>query len=174
MKAKLLTILFFLGIAQLSVAQVTADPGIVNPDFKKKVDSSLSFSVPTTTVGTLSSLDRPHIILDAREREEYDVSHIPDALYFGYKKPQYDILNDVDKDEIIIIYCSIGYRSEKLGEKLNKKGYNNVLNLYGSIFEWANAGYPLVDSNDQPTDRVHGYNKKWSKWVDNEELEVTY
>jgi rhodanese-related sulfurtransferase len=114
------------------------------------------------------------VILDAREREEYDVSHIPNALYFGYKKPQYDILDDVDKDEILIIYCSIGYRSEKLGEKLKKKGYKNVLNLYGSIFEWANEGYPLVDSNNQPTDRIHGYNKKWSKWVDNDELDVTY
>ncbi|MDA8693173.1 rhodanese-like domain-containing protein [Saprospiraceae bacterium] len=174
MKTKLFSILLFLGIAQLSLAQATADAGIVNPEFKKTVDSYLKFNVPTTTVSILSSLDRPHVILDAREREEYDVSHIPDALYFGYKKPQYDILDGIDKDEIIIIYCSIGYRSEKLGEKLNKKGYKNVLNLYGSIFEWANEGYPLVDSNNQPTDRIHGFNKKWSKWVDNEELEVTY
>ena len=174
MNTKLITILFFLVIAQWSTGQVTADTGIVNPDFKKTVDSYLSFSVPTTTVGILSSLNRPHVILDAREREEYDVSHIPDALYFGYENPQYDILNEIDKDDIIIIYCSIGYRSEKLGEKLNKKGYKNVLNLYGSIFEWANAGYPLVDSNDEPTDRIHGYNKKWSKWVNNEDLDVTY
>jgi rhodanese-related sulfurtransferase len=174
MKTKLLTILLFLGIVKPSISQVNEDPGIVNPDFKKTVDSYLKFSVPTTTVSILSSLDRPHVILDAREREEYDVSHIPNALYFGYKKPQYDILDDVDKDEILIIYCSIGYRSEKLGEKLKKKGYKNVLNLYGSIFEWANEGYPLVDSNNQPTDRIHGYNKKWSKWVDNDELDVTY
>ena len=175
MNRNLINIILFIGLFQsLSLSQVTENPAIINPDFKKTVDSYLNFSVPTTTVDILNTLNKPHIILDAREQEEYDVSHIPGALYFGYKKPQYNILENIDKDELIIIYCTIGYRSEKLGQKLKKKGYKNVLNLYGSIFEWANHNYPLLDSNEQPTKQIHGFNKKWSKWVDNEGLDVIY
>jgi len=45
-------------------------------------------------------------------------------------------------------------------------GYKNVYNLYGSIFEWVNDGNEVVDKNNKPTDEVHTYNKKWSKWVE--------
>jgi len=176
MKKILLYILCSLGLYQnaCTQSQATSQVGIVNADFKKTVDSYLSFKVPTTTVDILSTLKRPHILLDARERKEYDVSHIPGALYLGYKKPQYDILDNINKDELIIIYCSIGYRSEKIGQKLKKKGYKNVLNLYGSIFEWANRDYPLYNNQDQVVKQIHGYNKKWSQWVDNDGLEVSY
>jgi rhodanese-related sulfurtransferase len=176
MKKIVFHIILLLSLASCSFGQKSEAPatGITNPEYKKTVDSYLNFKVPTTTVDILSTLKRPHVILDARERDEYDVSHIPGALYLGYDKPQYDILEDIEKDELIIIYCSIGYRSEKLGQKLKKKGYNKVLNLYGSIFEWANRDFPLYNNQDQVVKKIHGYNKKWSQWVDNVGLEVTY
>jgi len=176
MKKIVFPIVLLLSLARCSFGQKNEAPaaGITNTEYKKTVDSYLNFKVPTITVDILSTLKRPHVILDARERVEYDVSHIPGALYLGYKKPQYNILDDIEKDELIIIYCSIGYRSEKLGQKLKKKGYNNVLNLYGSIFEWANQDYPLHNNLNQPVKHIHGYNKKWSQWVDNDGLEVRY
>lgn len=176
MKFKTLLFISLLGLVNHSFSQTATatNSGIINANYKKTIDSYLNFNVPVTTVDILNSLDKPHVILDAREREEYDVSHIPGALYFGYKKPEYQILDYIDKDELIIIYCSIGYRSEKLGHKLKKKGYSNVLNLYGSIFEWANKDYPLHNNQNEVVKQVHGFNKKWSQWVDNEGLEVTY
>jgi len=114
-------------------------------------------------------LDRKEIIvLDAREKEEYDVSHIEEAIYLGYKDPDFSTLNDFDKDTPIVVYCSIGYRSEKIGEKLKKLGFNSVRNLYGSIFEWVNQGHKIVDHNGQQTNEIHCYNKKWSKWMIND------
>jgi len=74
----------------------------------------------------------------------------------------------------MVVYCSIGYRSEKIGEKLLRLGYKNVYNLYGSIFEWANEKYQLVGSNGKTTNRVHSYNKSWSKWVTNEEIKTVW
>ena len=85
-----------------------------------------------------------------------------------------DDKKNIPKEKNIVIYCSIGYRSEKIGEKLLRLGYKNVYNLYGSIFEWANEKYPLVGSNGKTTDRVHGYNKSWSKWVTNEEIKTVW
>ena len=40
----------------------------------------------------------------------------------------------------IIVYCSIGVRSEDIGEKLKELGYTKILNLYGGIFDWKNKG----------------------------------
>ena len=136
-----------------------------NADFDKKVANMLSFSVKTISpsdVKRQSSI----LILDARERSEYDVSHLPNAVFVGYNNFEKKTLDSIAKDRPIVVYCSIGYRSEKIGEKLQKQGFSKVYNLYGSIFEWVNQGNPVVDKNNQPTKKVHTYNKAWSRWVE--------
>lgn len=102
--------------------------------------------------------------LDARELEEYKVSHIPDALFVGYKDFTIDKVKKLPKDAVLIVYCSVGYRSGKIGEKLQKAGYSKVYNLYGGIFEWANTGHPLYNNSGE-TKQVHGYNAKWSEYL---------
>jgi predicted sulfurtransferase len=59
----------------------------------------------------------------------------------------------------------VGYRSEKVGEKLQELGFQNVKNLYGGIFQWKNEGFEVENSLSMPTDSVHTYNKRWSKWL---------
>jgi len=151
---------------QFSIAQK-----IVNPDFDKKVDRIIGYKVPVISVedahcDTLLQ----YVYLDAREKEEFDISHISGARYIGYDNFNISSVVDLPKDAPIIVYCSIGYRSDKIGNKLKKAGYTNVLNLYGSIFEWANRDFLIVDDKDNPTKRLHTYNKKWSRWVDNPEI----
>jgi len=146
-------------------AQAPANVNVQNPKFNNRLELLLSFSVPVIDVNDLAETKDNYLLLDAREMEEYEVSHIEGAEYIGYDYPRFEMLNDIPKDQPIVLYCSIGYRSEKLGEKLKKQGFTNVQNLYGSIFEWTNEGLPLVDKNGKPTDKIHTYNKKWSKWV---------
>ena len=74
-------------------------------------------------------------------------------------------MNGISKDATIIVYCSVGYRSEKITKKLNKMGYKNVSNLYGGIFEWVNQGHKVYDDKNNNTLKVHTYNKRWSKWL---------
>jgi len=93
------------------------------------------------------------------------VSHIPNALFTGYKDFNTDALKDIPKTDTIVVYCSVGYRSERIGEKLQKMGYSNVFNLYGGIFEWKNTGLEVVDTDGTETEKVHTYNKTWSKWL---------
>ena len=69
------------------------------------------------------------------------------------------------KDASIVIYCSVGVRSEKIGEKLIAAGYTNVKNLYGSIFEWVNEGNAVYNMNGKATNRVHAYSKTWGIWL---------
>ena len=69
------------------------------------------------------------------------------------------------KDSKIVVYCSLGVRSEDIAEQLKKAGYTNVFNLYGGIFEWKNKGNTIVDSQEEETEKVHTFNKNWSKWL---------
>ncbi len=107
------------------------------------------------------------VFLDAREPEEFNVSHIKTSINIGFKdfSSEADAIQNLNKNTPIIIYCSVGIRSEKMGEKLKKSGFINVKNLYGGIFEWKNKGYPVVDSTNTETENVHAFSKVWSKWL---------
>ena len=162
------TAVFFLS---MFITSISADAQMVqNSGFDRKIKSLIKFQVPVIDVVSAYKNFDNIVFLDARKREEYDISHIQNSYYVGYD--DFDILNlpEIEKDSTVVVYCSIGYRSEKIGMKLKKSGYTNVYNLYGSIFEWTNRGYPIVDNNNNATNHLHTYNKKWSKWVDNPEI----
>jgi len=165
---KLILNLSFLLITIISCAQQAPEvrPYIVNPEFDEKISNTISFTVPVMGAADLKNTSEKVYILDAREKEEYDISHIPDARFIGYNKVDESALADIPKDAKVVLYCSIGYRSEKIAEKVRKKGYTNVYNLYGSIFEWVNQGYPVIDKTGKTTKQIHTYNKKWSQWVE--------
>ena len=142
--------------------------------FDQKVNQLLSYSVPVMDVDQLKNEKEKVVILDAREKVEYDVSHIEGAQWIGFDHFDSTALQQIPKDSKIVVYCSVGYRSEKIGERLQKMGYTDVNNLYGSIFEWVNRGNNVVDKNGLITRKVHTYNKNWSQWVDETKAEKTW
>ncbi|MDD4991157.1 MAG: rhodanese-like domain-containing protein [Paludibacter sp.] len=107
------------------------------------------------------------VILDTRKQSEYDASHIDGAKFVDYDTFTLEKVKDIAKSDTIVVYCSVGYRSERVGEKLRKAGYKNVFNLYGGLFEWVNLGFDVVDNTEQKTDKIHAYNKDWGKWLTN-------
>ncbi len=169
-----LSVMIFMGSTLNGCAQkdIPADkPSCVNPEFDKTIARMLSFSTPLISVDELKNIEDKVIILDARKREEYEVSHIEHARYIGYDDFDAAKLDGIPKDTQIVVYCSIGYRSEKIGNKLQKLGFTNVFNLYGSLFEWVNRGFKVYDMQGRAVKKVHTYNDKWSKWVDNGDFE---
>jgi rhodanese-related sulfurtransferase len=144
-----------------------------NPRFDREVAAWLSFKVPAIDVDSLHKALGTVTVLDAREPKEYAVSHIPGAVNCGYDRFDLSQLEGLDKTRPIVVYCSIGYRSEKIAQKLTKAGFTNVSNLYGSIFEWANRGYPMLGPDEQPTARLHTYNRSWGRWVTNPSVNKT-
>lgn len=122
--------------------------------------------VPYISVDTL--VITKAILLDARETKEYNVSHLKNAICVGYD--YFDIQKTVeklpkDKSTKIVVYCSLGIRSEIVAHKLIKEGYTNVYNLYGGILEWKNNNFKVIDTLGNETEKVHTFNKDWSKWL---------
>ncbi len=133
------------------------------PEVLKKFNKK---SVPYITVEELNNKQNI-IILDTREEKEFNVSHIKNAQNVGYEKFNSKKITEIikTKEAVIIVYCSIGVRSEKIGEKLKRMGYKNVFNLYGGIFEWKNQGQEVIDNNQKITENVHAFSKEWSKYL---------
>ena len=108
-------------------------------------------------------LDAP-VYLDARERAEYEVSHLPGARYIGFGSLDTAALSGLEPDTPLVVYCTVGYRSERIAHDLRGMGYTRVYNLYGSLYAWRLAGLPLFDAYG-PTHRIHTYNRKWGTFI---------
>lgn len=125
-------------------------------------------NVPYMSVETLALPKTNAILLDAREEKEFKISHLENAICVGYD--DFNIKETLlklpaDKNTKIVVYCSLGIRSEIVAHKLIKEGYTNVYNLYGGIFEWKNSNFKVIDTLGKSTEKVHTFNKSWSKWL---------
>ncbi len=166
---------FFLLFIHFACAQKTTNrPHCENKTFDKTLALMLHFSVPVIGVKELNEHRKEYILLDARETKEYEVSHIEGAKNVGYEHFLIENVANLDKKTPIVVYCSVGYRSEKIGEKLKSAGFTDVKNLYGSIFEWTNQGFPVVDSTNKSVPKIHTFNKLWSNWISNKNIEKVY
>src|SRR5688572_25929519 len=136
--------------------------------FDEKLQSMYRNTVPLVTVEVLQNnlgKNKNMILLDIRTPVEYAVSHLPHAKFIDYRNFKLHKLDTLSRQTLIVVYCSVGYRSERVGEQLFAMGFKNVKNLYGGIFEWVNKGYAIVDGFGKTTTRVHTYNKNWSRWL---------
>lgn len=106
------------------------------------------------------------LFLDSREREEYDVSHIHNAKWVGFSSFELESLRRISIEQPIVIYCTIGARSQKIGQQLVTAGFTEVYNLYGGVIHWKNQGLPVYHQ-EKPTENVHTYSRWWGIWLHN-------
>ena len=160
MKQQISFLLILFSVIQISFSQESL------AELLKKHNSK---SVPYISAEELAMPNTQAIILDAREFQEYQVSHIKNAVFVGYN--EFDLQQTTsqlnNKQQTIIVYCSLGIRSEDIAEKLSKAGYTNVFNLYGGIFEWKNKGFHVYDNEGNKTENIHAFSPEWSKWLKN-------
>ena len=124
--------------------------------------------VPYIAVAELQNLQQKNniVILDSRDLVEFKVSHIEGAKLVGYNHFRLSSLPDsIDKKTPIVVYCTLGVRSEVIANQLIENGYTDVKNLYGGISEWKNKDYIVIDSTQRMTENIHVYSKKWGKWL---------
>lgn len=141
--------------------------GYSQKKLSKLLKQENSESIPYIMVDELQEEKENVILLDSREEREYKTSHLKGAVYVGYDFFNLDSITTQlpQKDSKIVVYCSLGIRSEDIAEKIKQAGYTNVFNLYGGIFEWKNNNQEVVNANNKPTDSIHTFSKEWSKWL---------
>ena len=136
-------------------------------DLDKTLERFNRQTVPYISVDELKVNDSV-VLLDTRTWQEYSVSHLKGAHWVGHRAFDLDSVTSLvpDRKTPIVVYCSIGVRSEDIGEKLKKAGFAQVKNLYGGIFEWINRDNPVFDLKGRKTERVHAFSKYWGKLLE--------
>ena len=107
------------------------------------------------------------LVIDVREVDEFGVSHLGDALNLETAQAIVNMVaqRGLGKETEIVVYRSVSYRSAAVAADLQELGFTRVFNLEHSLFDWANKGYPMIDSNGS-TDKVHTFSRVWSVLVD--------
>ena len=114
-------------------------------------------SLSTAELASRLAQGKRPVLIDARQPEEYAVSHLSGALQATSVQDFRSM--GFNREADIVVYCSIGYRSARLAQRLEAAGYT-AKNLEGSLFQWANEARLLVDDAGQTT-RVHPYSAMW-------------
>lgn len=153
---------FFLSV--LVSTGLTGSAQTVSRTYGLMLETLYKKTVPFVSVAELKKMPNA-VLLDTRAKAEFDVSHLPNARWVGYDDFDLKRVQGIDKNASVVLYCSVGYRSERVGEKLLVAGYRHVTNLYGSLFEWVNQGNPVVDNQGKQTRRVHAYSRPWGVWL---------
>jgi rhodanese-related sulfurtransferase len=85
------------------------------------------------------------VIVDVREKDEWDEEHIPHAIHLSRGTIELEIEDKIpDPNAIIICHCGGGGRSALAAESLQKMGYKNVRSMAGGFKAWKAAGLPTA------------------------------
>ncbi len=100
------------------------------------------------------------ILLDIREKDEWDEGHLDGATFLprGFLEVKVEKLL-TDKLSPIVVYCAGGVRSALAAKSLNQLGYESVLSMAGGYNEWKNNGYEIVVPETVGKDQMARYSR---------------
>jgi sulfur-carrier protein adenylyltransferase/sulfurtransferase len=82
------------------------------------------------------------LVLDVREPYEYQIANIGGTLVPMNEVPRR--LDEISRDQEIVVQCRSGSRSQRVAEFLKQNGYEKVANLAGGILAWSDQIDPSV------------------------------
>lgn len=116
--------------------------------------------VSADTVAKWMDGDPSLLLIDVRSNDEFTVSHLKGAINLPSSQDIFEAIVQREPSKAVL-YCSVGFRSSKLAQALAEQGRSGVMNLEGSIFQWANEGRPVYRGK-LPVDKVHPFGKRWA------------
>ena len=117
--------------------------------------------IPVDQLADWLRQDRAVLLVDVREKAEFEISHLENAIN-SQRSDEIKRLFSEGRFSDVVVYCSVGYRSAAMAQRLEVGGLKSVFNLEGSIFEWANQDRPVYNSVGR-ADRIHPYSAQWGE-----------
>ena len=85
------------------------------------------------------------LIIDVRDKKEFDAGHIVDALNIPFAALDRRVKElGKHRDRPIVVACKMGQHAGTAGAILRKHGFENVSRLAGGVTEWRNQSLPVV------------------------------
>jgi len=89
--------------------------------------------------------DQEIVVVDVREKHEWNEGHIPGALHVPRGFLELQIEEAVpDTSKTVVLYCAGGVRSLIAGTTLQQMGYKDVISMSGGFGQWKANGYSFV------------------------------
>ena len=86
----------------------------------------------------------PLVVVDVRERHEFEAGHLVGAVHIGKGVIERDVeKHDFADDARIVLYCGGGYRSAIAAKSLQDMGWTNVASLWGGWRGILAEGLPI-------------------------------
>lgn len=85
------------------------------------------------------------VLLDIREANEWNLGHIPNAMYLSRGVLETSIEARVPRDATLVLYCASGNRSALAAVTLQEMGYDNVASMAGGFRDWVGTGGDVAD-----------------------------
>jgi len=158
-KTRILKLILFIGFLLVSGSEIMAQ----STAYKTVLSGLYDKNFPVVFPLQITDLSN-YQVLDAREIEEFEVSHLHGAQWVGYETFTLTQIGNLDKNKPVLVYCTVGARSQDIGKKLIEDGFTRVYNLYGGIIQWVNDG-KMVEAEGKPTQKVHTYSQAWGIWL---------
>jgi len=121
--------------------------------------------IGTRELAALLDGSQPPLLVDVRARAEYEVSHLPGAQWGADDAAIERILASAAPGQQVVLYCAVGYRSTLAADRLIRRGHANVVNLEGSLFQWANEERPL-ERHGRRVGEAHPFDAYWGRLLD--------
>ena len=111
------------------------------------------------TRALLDSSDPP-VLLDVRERDEWEEGHLPGALHIPRGSLESRVESRLpDREHDIVVYCAVGARSAFAAKTLEELGYERVRSLAGGFTDWKRNGFPTELPTVLPTEQRQRYSR---------------
>lgn len=88
---------------------------------------------------------RDAVIVDIREKKEFDSGHIVDSIHIPLAKLKQRI-TELKKhtEKPVVVVCKLGQQSGEAAKTLQEAGHTEVYKLSGGLAEWKAQSMPLV------------------------------
>lgn len=107
---------------------------------KRKAGKSVSPAEATRLINKENG-----VILDIRQRKEWDTGHITGAHHIPFADLDRR-LSELEKfrEQPIIVVCNLGQAAGSASKKLKAAGYSQVVRLSGGMTEWKAQNMPII------------------------------
>ena len=99
-------------------------------------------TVQTISVPELRERVNEFTVVDVRQKSEWDAGHIPSAVHFeggriAWEQPPFT------RDQPVVVQCASGNRSMVAISVLQRRGFQNLIQLEGGINQWKKHGFDI-------------------------------
>ena len=82
-------------------------------------------------------------IIDARSRDDFNVSHISGAISLPVEELVERSMMNIELARDIYVYSSTDEQSAAAAEQLRNAGFTNVSEIRGGVSAWKASGFPI-------------------------------